>query len=175
MIVPIVKEPNKILHQRATEVAQITDEIQTFIDSMIATMHTAEGVGLAANQVGSNRNILVASPDGKRGAELVLINPIIIKQHGRSTSSEGCLSVPGISAEVTRSAVVTARGLNRKGTEVMLEATGLLAKILQHEVDHLRGRLYLDRLRFWRRRRLLNQYKAFADTLKTIDVDPPNG
>jgi peptide deformylase len=137
---------------------------------MIETMHVAEGVGLAANQVGSPLSILVASPDGKRGQELVLINPTLIKHRGRARSPEGCLSVPGVSADVSRSNRVTATGLSRQFQPVTIEAEGLLAKILQHEIDHLEGHLFLDRLRFLQRRRLLRKYRDLSAALEQIGV-----
>ena len=167
---PIVKEPSPILHQRAIRVPKNSPEIQSLIDSMIETMHLAEGVGLAANQVGSPWSILVATTDGKKGEELVLINPTLGECRGRSQSPEGCLSVPGVSADVTRSARVIVRGLNRQFQPVTIEAEGLLAKIFQHETDHLEGRLFLDRLRFLHRWRLLKKYQALAATLREIPV-----
>ena len=170
MIAPIVREPNPMLHRKAVPVPEITEEVQRFIDTMIVTMHAAEGVGLAANQINSPWNVLVASPDGQRGKELVLINPSILKRSGRDRSPEGCLSVPGVSSEVVRAAKITATGLNRKGNPVTLEAHGLLAKILQHEVDHLQGHLFLDRLGLFQRRRLLQRYKTLTDTLKRVPV-----
>ena len=170
MIAPVLKEPNLLLHQKALDVPKITPEIQKLIDTMIETMHAAEGVGLAANQIGSPWNILVASADGKQGKELVLINAVILKRSGRDRSPEGCLSVPGVSSDVSRSAQVRATGLTRKGQPVTIEAQGLLAKILQHETDHLAGHLFLDRLNFLKRRRLLQRYLSLADTLKQVQV-----
>jgi len=172
MIAPIVKEPNTILHRKAVPVPQITEEIQELIDTMIETMHAAEGVGLAANQINSHWSILVAGPDGQRGKELVLINASILKRSGRDRSPEGCLSVPGISSEVTRSARVTAAGLNRKGEPVTFKAQGLLAKILQHEVDHLEGHLFPERVSFFQRRRLLKKYQSLSETLSRVRVHP---
>ena len=170
MIAPIVKEPNPTLHQKAVSVQRITDEIQKLIDTMIETMHAAEGVGLAANQINSHWSILVASPDGQRGKELVLINPSILKRSGRERSPEGCLSVPGVSSEVTRAARVTASGLNRKGEPLTLKAQGLLAKILQHETDHLEGHLFPERVGFFQRRRLIRKYQSLQETLQKIQV-----
>ena len=115
MIAPVVKEPNPILHRKAAPVPAITEEIQRLIDTMIDTMHAARGVGLAANQIGSPHHILVASPDGRKGHELVLMNAAILKRRGRSRSPEGCLSVPGVSAHVVRSSDLVVSGLNRKG------------------------------------------------------------
>ena len=168
MIIPIVKEPDPGLHRRATDVTQITPEIQTLIDSMIETTHAAEGVGLAANQIGSPLNILVATPDGKKGKELVLINSVILTRSGKECSPEGCLSVPGVSGEPVRSAAVTVSGLTRDGKRVTLEADRLLAKILQHEVDHLQGHLFLDRLGLLKRHRLLKKYLAITRSLQQV-------
>lgn len=169
-VAPIVKEPDPILRRRAVPVSAVTPEIEAFIDTLIETMHAAEGVGLAANQVGSNRDILVASADGKRGRELVLLNAEIVKKSGTLRENEGCLSLPGISAEVTRAARVTARGLDRRGKPVTIQAEGLLARILQHEVDHLRGRLYVDRLARLRRRRILSRYHQLQTQIRQIDL-----
>jgi peptide deformylase len=170
MIRPIVKESNPVLHRKTTAVPQVTPEIQELIDSMIETMHAAEGVGLAANQIGVSLSILVASADGKKGRELVLLNPTLIKREGRHRSSEGCLSLPGISAEVSRSAKVAVTGLDREGKGVRIEAEGLLAKILQHEVDHLEGHLFPERVGFWERRRLMRQYASLCATLRQVQV-----
>ena len=171
MLPSIVKEPNPILHRKAVDVTKITEEIQQFIDTMIETMYVAHGVGLAANQIGSNRNILVTSEHQERGQEVVLINPAIVQRSGKARSQEGCLSVPGVSSEITRAAQVTVTGLNREGKLVTLKAKGLLAKILQHEVDHLQGHLYWDRLRFFERRRLCEQYKSLSQSLDQIDLN----
>ena len=170
MIKPIVKEPNPRLHRKSQEVRQVSAEIQQLIDAMIETMHAAGGVGLAANQIGSPLNILVASADGQRGKELVLLNASVRRRQGRSRSPEGCLSVPGVSAEVTRPACVKVSGMNREGTLVTFEADGLLAKILQHEVDHLQGHLFFERLRIVERRRLLKQYDSILRILNQVQV-----
>lgn len=170
MILPIVKEPHPVLHRKGIPVREIASDVQDLIQSMIETMHVADGVGLAANQVESSFHVLVASPDGKKGRELVLINATVLKRQGRARSPEGCLSLPGISSEVTRSAKVTVSGLNRQGVPVTLSADGLLAKILQHEIDHLEGRLFPDRLRWWHRHRLLRKYHFLAATLSRVQI-----
>ena len=170
MITPIVKEPHTILHSKAVPVPEITPDIQKLIETMIETMHLADGVGLAANQIGSNLNILIASADGKKGKELVLLNASIQQRRGRAKSPEGCLSVPGVSADVARSAEVTVSGLNQEGKPVIIQADGLLAKILQHEVDHLNGHLFLDRLSPWQRKKVTQKYQALSETLRRIRV-----
>ena len=160
MILPIVREPDPILRRKALSVQALTPEIQRLIDDMIETMHVAEGVGLAANQIGSAWNILVASDTGERGKELVLLNASILRQSGQVSTPEGCLSLPGISANVTRSSEVVVEGLDRLGKPRTIEAKGLLARILQHETDHLQGKLYLDRLPLWEQERLLTEYRS---------------
>ena len=169
-VLPLVKEPNPILHAKAVSVKKVTEEIRQLIDAMIETMYLSDGVGLAANQIGSDLNIFVASPDGRKGKEVVLLNAAILKRHGRAVSPEGCLSLPGISADVNRSFKVTVSGLDRAGKRVTLEAEGLLAKIFQHEVDHLEGHLFVDRVGPWRRKRLLNRYAALSDALRNIHI-----
>ena len=169
-IQPIVKEPAPILHEKAVPVTEITQEIRELIPVMIDTMHAAEGVGLAANQIGVKWHVLVASPDGDRGKEIALINAEIVERTGRNTSPEGCLSLPGVSSDVTRSAGVTVRGLNPEGKQVTIQATGLLARILQHEVDHLDGHLFVDRLWPLGRRSVLAQYQKLADQLKRVKI-----
>jgi peptide deformylase len=170
MVKPIIKEPNKILRRKATPVTEITDETHQLIDTMIETMHVAEGVGLAANQIGSPLDILVASADGQRGKELVLINARITQRKGQVHSSEGCLSVPGVSSEITRAAEVTAEGLTREGQTKVVHANGLMARILQHETDHLAGRLYIDHLNLFDRKQLLAKYKALLDAANQVDL-----
>lgn len=172
MILPIVKEPSPILHQKAVTVTEITPEIDRLIADMIQTMHVAEGVGLAANQVGSNLNLFVANPTGEKGKgrEIVLINALLQQREGTETSPEGCLSLPGISGDVTRATKVVAIGLDRTGKPTTLEATGLLAKILQHETDHLAGHLFPDRLGLFHRRQILQKYKKLADTLRQVKL-----
>ena len=170
MILPIIKEPNPILHRKAELVREMTDPTQRLITDMIETMHVAEGVGLAANQVGSPLNILVASPDGMKGKELVLINATLVRQKGRAHRPEGCLSLPGIASKLNRSAEVTVTALGRTFKTTTLDATGLLAQILQHEIDHLQGHLYVDRLAFWSRWKLLRKYRSLAESLSRIDL-----
>jgi peptide deformylase len=170
MILPIVKEPNPLLHRAATPVRALTPELKQLIRDMIDTMHAAEGVGLAANQVGRPENILVASPNGPKGEALVLLNAVVIRKAGKETSAEGCLSIPGVTTQVTRAAEVTVRGQDAAGLSCTLKATGLLAKILQHEIDHLSGHLYPDRLPEQEQRKLLEKYAKLRATLSRIKL-----
>ena len=160
MILPIVREPNPILHQKALPVTQMTVEIKKLIADMIETMHAAPGVGLAANQVGSRLNLLVASADGEKGKELVLFNAVVKRQTGKALCPEGCLSVPGVSSKVHRATEVVVEALAPTMQAVRMEAEGLMAQILQHETDHLQGRLYVERLSFWKKKRLLLKYQG---------------
>lgn len=162
MILPIVKEPNPILHQKAIPVTQMTAEIKKLIADMIETMHAAPGVGLAANQVGSRLNLLVASANGEKGKELVLLNAVVKQLKGKHLCPEGCLSVPGVSSKVHRATEAVVEGLAPTMEPVTVEATGLMAQILQHETDHLQGHLYIERLSYWKKKRLLKQYQESA-------------
>jgi peptide deformylase len=125
-------------------VAKIDASIQKLIDDMIDTMPAAGGVGLAAPQIGrSLRVIVIGVPEQEM---VVLVNPQIVRRSGQRQVTEGCLSVPGYWAEITRSLKVTAKGLNREGREVRVKAEGLLAQALEHEIDHINGVLYVDYL-----------------------------
>ncbi len=132
-----------ILRRRARAVGRITPQIHPLVDDMVAVMRQANGVGLAAPQVGVNKRVIVAQVEDRLH---VLIDPEIVRRDGEELGTEGCLSIPGIIAEVPRAARVVVKGKNRKGKGITLRATGLLARILQHEVDHLDGILFLDRV-----------------------------
>ena len=159
MLLPIVKEPSTILHQKAVPVMKMTAEIKKLIADMIETMHAAPGVGLAANQVGSPLNILVASADGEKGKELVLLNAVVKQRKGKALCPEGCLSVPAVSSKVHRATEIIVEGLAPTMEPVVVEAAELMAQILQHETDHLQGHLYVERLSYWKKKRLLKQYR----------------
>jgi peptide deformylase len=149
MIRPIVRYGTDVLHAPAAPVGEITPEIHRLIDDMIHTMYAAPGIGLAATQVGVALRIFVADISvGRNPADLlVFVNPEFIERDGMQLEEEGCLSVPGFNATVARPARVTIKGLNRHGNEQVIEGTGLLARCFQHEMDHLDGTLFVDRLR----------------------------
>lgn len=139
----IRKEDDPILRKVSREVDEIDDRIITLLDDMKETMDEAEGVGLAAPQVGVLRRVIIVDI----GEGLIeLINPQIIYQEGSQCGEEGCLSLPGISEEIERPNKVRVRGLNRKGEEIMVEGEDLLARALCHEIDHLDGILFIDRV-----------------------------
>src|ERR1044072_470911 len=146
MIRPILKYGDTTLHGRAQPVAAITPEIETLIDDMIETMYAAPGIGLAAPQVGVSLKILVIDTSlGKDPAALhTMINPQFIEREGMQLEEEGCLSIPGFTSTVARPKRVVVEGLNRQGETYRLEGTGLLARALQHEVDHLNSCLFVD-------------------------------
>lgn len=157
MIRPIVKYGDTVLHAPAAPVESITPEIRTLIDDMVETMYAAPGIGLAATQIGVPLRVLVIdlSVGRQPGQQIHLINPVIVERDGLQYEDEGCLSVPGYSARVERDAHVIVEGLNREGDSVRHDATGLLARAFQHEIDHLDGRLYVDRLRGLKRELIL--------------------
>ncbi|MFZ2088718.1 MAG: peptide deformylase [Desulfobaccales bacterium] len=147
-ILPIRKFPDEVLKQRAEEVTDINGDLQQLIDAMGATLYRAPGLGLAANQVGDLRRIIVfdvTPQDGPRNLQ-VIINPCITACEGDLVHNEGCLSVLDFSAEVRRSAKLCVSGVDRHGKPVTVEAEGLKAVVLQHEIDHLNGILFIDRI-----------------------------
>ena len=142
---PVHIVPDPILRQKAKRVRTISRSIQKLIDDMIDTMQDAYGVGLAANQVGVLRRVIVIQlPEDEEPR--VFINPEIVRRDGEREVEEGCLSIPGYRGLVRRSARVRAKGLDRNGRAVRVNADELLAQALEHEIDHLNGTLYIDHL-----------------------------
>lgn len=164
MILPIRQFPDPILKTRAAEVTDINGELQTLIDDMAATMYAAPGLGLAANQVGELRRVIVFDVSAKEGPRdlQVIINPCITACEGELVHNEGCLSVPDFSAEVRRHARICVSGLDRHGRPLTLEAEGLKAVVLQHEIDHLDGILFIDRISRLKRGLYLRRLKKQA-------------
>lgn len=145
-VLPVIKFPHKVLAAKAVEVRTITDVERKLVRDMIETMYSEEGVGLAANQVGVLKQVFVASPDQVRGKELVFFNPKIVKKEGQVKEFEGCLSVPEFYEPVKRFKTVWVQGLTLDGKEIEMKGEGLLSRIFQHEIDHLNGILFIDRL-----------------------------
>ncbi len=148
MVRAILTYPDPFLTTRAAAVPRVDDRIRDLVRDMFETMRAAKGVGLAAPQVGVSRRVIVVdvSPAVEGEAPLALVNPEIVERRGAEPGVEGCLSVPGVEGEVVRSAFVAVRGLDERGDPVRVEATGLLARALQHEIDHLDGVLFITRL-----------------------------
>jgi len=144
-VLPICRLPHdNVLRQKAKKVSSIDTSIQHLIDNMIETMQSANGVGLAAPQIGKSLRIIVLQmPDEE---PQVIINPEIIKKSGEQEVTEGCLSVPGYYGEIKRSAEVTAKGKDRHGKAMRIKASGLMAEVMEHEIDHLNGVLYIDHI-----------------------------
>ena len=149
MLRPIVRFGQAALQGPAATVTTFGAELDRLIGDMIDTMYAAPGIGLAAPQVGIALRVCVIDLSvGKRGGELLtLINPEFVQREGMQVEEEGCLSVPGFNATVARPARAVVRALDRTGSERVVDGTGLLARALQHEIDHLDGLLFLDRLR----------------------------
>jgi peptide deformylase len=149
MIRPILRYGDASLHQPAVDVAAIDDDVQRLVGDMIETMYAAPGVGLAATQVGVSRRVFVIDVSLGRSAQdlIVMINPVFVERDGMQLEEEGCLSLPGFNATVVRPARAVVRGLDRAGTERTVEGRDLLARAFQHEMDHLDGTVFVDRLR----------------------------
>lgn len=149
MLRPIVKYGTASLQAPAQAVTAFDPSLHALIDDMIETMYAAPGIGLAAPQVGVPLRLCVIDlSSGARGADvIVLANPEFVEREGMQLEEEGCLSVPGFQATCPRPARVVVKGHGRDGQDVVVEGAGLLARALQHEIDHLDGRLFLDRLR----------------------------
>jgi peptide deformylase len=158
----IVYLPDKCLRTVAQPVKNFDNQLQELIDDMFDTMYHARGVGLAAPQIGVSLRLSVIDVEGDKRDQLVIINPEIIASEGQKEFEEGCLSVPGSYDTVIRAEKVTVKALDRQGKPFELSADGLLAECLQHEIDHLNGKLYIDLLSPLRRamaRKKLDKYK----------------
>ncbi|MBA7672874.1 Peptide deformylase 2 [subsurface metagenome] len=160
---PICHFPdNPVLRRKAKKVSSIDKSIQRLIDDMVETLQQANGVGLAAPQVGvSLRVVVLQMPDEE---PMAIINPEIVKRTGEQDVTEGCLSVPGYFGEIKRSISVTVKGKDRQGKLIRIKATGLMAQALEHEIDHLNGTLYIDHVDSGDK---LHEIEA-ADTTKQI-------
>jgi len=144
-ILTVRKYGDPLLRRRARPVDQVTPELRTMIANMTDTMYDEVGIGLAAPQVGISLRLIVLADEGGRGVQ-ALLNPAIIEQGGEVTAEEGCLSIPGVFAEVTRAAWVKVEARDVDGNPVAITARGLRARVLQHEIDHLDGVLFIDRV-----------------------------
>ena len=143
-VIPIRVLPDPVLRQKSKRVRTIDGSIKKLIENMREIMHSCGGVGLAAPQIGVPlRVIVIGIPEQE---DIVLINPEVVRRKGECPVSEGCLSVPGYFGEIKRADTVTVKGLDLSGKEIRIRANELLAQVLQHEIDHLNGVLYIDRL-----------------------------
>jgi len=143
-ILKLHKYGSPVLREKAMQVAKVDNEIRELVENMIETMYAEGGVGLAAPQVGVSKKIIVIDTEDK--GIIVLINPVIIKREGESKEEEGCLSVPGVYSPVRRSYSITVEALDLDENKIRITQEGFLAIALQHEIDHLEGYLFIDRL-----------------------------
>lgn len=153
-ILEILHFPDPRLRSRAEPVEAVTDEVSRLVDDMFETMYEAPGIGLAAVQVNVAKRIVVIDITEDHSQQLCLINPQILELHGEEKMDEGCLSVPGFYEEVTRAERVLVRALDRDGKAFEMDADGLLAVCIQHEIDHLDGKLFVDYLSGLKRQRI---------------------
>ena len=168
-VLQVLTLPDDRLRTVAKPVKEVTPEIQKFVDDMIETMYDEEGIGLAATQVDFHQRIVVIDISETRDEPMVLINPEIIEKRGEDGIEEGCLSVPGARALVPRAAEVTVKALDREGKEYTFDADDLLAICVQHELDHLEGKLFVDYLSPLKRKRIqdkLAKIKRFNEKQK---------
>ena len=141
---PVFKIPDPVLRQVAIEVPKVAAKTQKLIDELMRVMKLANGVGLAAPQMGVLQRVLVIGPDGIKPT--ALINPKVVKAEGEQIGQEGCLSIPGLYGDVKRAMYVEVEALDRKGREVVFELQGMPARVVQHEIDHLDGVLFIDKV-----------------------------
>ena len=165
MIRPLVILPDPVLRQVSKPVERVDDELRRFADDMLETMYDAPGIGLAAIQIGEPRRMLVIdlAKEDEPKAPHVIINPeIVASGDGVSVYEEGCLSIPDYYAEVERPDTVTVKYLDRDGKEQLIEADGLMATCLQHEIDHLNGVLFIDHISKLKRDMVVRRFKKLA-------------
>ncbi len=149
---PLCTEPHPVLRMKARRIETFGEGLRRLARDLIETMYANDGIGLAAPQIGEDVQVFVANPSQEQGQELVVINPVLEAVNGRAAIVEGCLSLPDIWERVKRSARVRVSGQDLRGKPLAVESGGLLAIVLQHEFDHLQGRLFVDRLAWYRRR-----------------------
>jgi peptide deformylase len=164
MIRPILKYGDSTLHETAQPVSAVTGDVERLVDDMIETMYAAPGVGLAATQIGVALRIFVVDISVGRDPSglIVMINPEFVTRDGTQLEEEGCLSVPGFNATVVRPTRAVVKGLDRTGAAHQVEGTGLLARAFQHEMDHLDGMLFVDRLRGIKREVIVRRIKKLT-------------
>ena len=168
MIRPIVKFGDHVLHREAGLVTDVSADIAALVQDMIETMYAAPGVGLAAPQIGVPVRVFVVDVTGGRSKDslMAFINPEFVEREGMQLEEEGCLSVPGFNATVARPLRAAVRGIDLDGRDRVVEGTGLLARAFQHEMDHLDGRIFVDRLRGIQRDLIVRRIRKLSRTGK---------
>jgi len=165
-LLKIIRFPDARLRTVAKPVADVSENIRNLLDDMLETMYAAPGIGLAATQVNVHKQIVVIDISEEKNQPHVFINPVITKKDGEETSEEGCLSVPEYYAEVKRAETVTVEALDKNGEKFTLDADGLLAVCIQHELDHLKGKLFIDYLSPLKQKRLRKKLEKQAKQQK---------
>lgn len=169
----VVLYPDPRLKKPTRKVGAVDDSVRAMAERMIATMHRAGGIGIAAPQVGWDRRVCVVSGTGDAGDEIVLVNPRIVREEGTATMEEGCLSFPGLAAVVTRSAEVTVEYTDLDGNARRLDASNLLGRCILHEVDHLEGILFTTRITPADRIRLKRPLRELEELFERRSADAP--
>jgi peptide deformylase len=172
----ILEYPDPRLRKKAEPIASVDDAVRRLVDDMLETMYAAKGVGLAATQVDVHKRLLVLDASDERNQPLVLINPEILTADGSAPVEEGCLSVPGIYEKLQRATHIRVRALDRNGIRFEMDAEGLLAVCIQHEMDHLEGKLFVDYLSELKRqliRRRLEKERRQRSTGSEIRASAP--
>jgi peptide deformylase len=155
--------PDPVLKKKAAPVTDFGPAMQKLFDDMIATMHTSDGVGLAAPQIGISQQIFIACPTLRHGEEHVMVNAVIEKKSGTTVASEGCLSLPGISGEIVRATKLRLTFQDRIGRKYTVEVEDFFARVIQHEMDHLSGILLIDHFKGKKREALIEKYNTLKN------------
>jgi peptide deformylase len=163
-ILPIKIYGDPVLRKQAKEIIKVDENIRKLAFDMLKTVKEAGGIGLAANQIGEEKKLFVIdrsffSVSPEENSPLIVINPVLVEARGEQTSEEGCLSIPGTYADVTRQLEVLVKGINLDEKEIEIEGKGFLSRVLLHEIDHLNGLLFIDHLSSIRRRLLAKKLK----------------
>ena len=168
MIRPILRYGERPLHEPAVTVTMFDDGLHRLIDDMIETMYAAPGVGLAATQIGVHQRVFVIDLTVGRNLSdlIVMVNPVFVEREGTQVEEEGCLSAPGFNATVVRPRRAVVKGLDRHGVEQTIEGTDLLARAFQHEMDHLDGVVFIDRLRGIKREMMVRKIQKMKKSGK---------
>ena len=166
----IVIYPDPVLRQRAKPLTEINKEVCKKVEEMMELMHQANGIGLAAPQVGWSVRLFIIDAAGDKHGEKVFINPVIVEETGEVNKEEGCLSFPGIMSKIIRAQRIRAYAYNLKGQKLEIESEGLVARAWQHELDHLNGCLFIDKMSPANRLAISHQLKEFERTYKSVRV-----
>jgi peptide deformylase len=158
-LLPILEYPDPRLHRIAAPVATVDESVKTLIGDLADTMYAAPGIGLAATQCDVHQRVIVIDVSDTRDQLLALVNPVILKADGEQVFEEGCLSVPGVYEDVKRAERVVVEALDREGKRFTLEASGLLAVCIQHELDHLMGKVFVEHLSPLKRNRAVQKLR----------------